>query len=380
MPNTVILTVIVLTYLSLSACSLNEVDVESAGPMMKTEQVPTPTNVQGVSPMSAYETSRPPIHTTTGENLSTATVVKMLTPSVAHITTEVSLMGQFNQPFPQQGVGTGVILDTDGHILTNSHVVAQLADEIIVTLHNGESFPAVLIGQDPATDTAVIQIDARELHPAQLGDSSMLQVGEDVIAIGHALGLRGGPTVSKGVVSALGRSIDAGQFSLVDLIQTDASINPGNSGGPLVNSKAEVIGINTAIFQGSEGIGFSININDAQVVALQLINNGFVNRGYLGIIPVNFSPALVAQFRIPAPKELLNGVIVAQITKRGAAADANIQELDIIVKLDGEPISNTGELSKFLIAHPPESTVKITFFRGKEQMMATLKLGERPRP
>ncbi|PKB66924.1 MAG: hypothetical protein BZY81_06160 [SAR202 cluster bacterium Io17-Chloro-G4] len=199
----------------------------------------------------------------TKDGLPTIEVVKKLKPSVVQIVTEVAAMGAINQAVPSMGVGTGILLDEEGFILTNNHVIRD-AQVITVTLNDGQTFPAELIGGDASTDTAVIKIQADGLQPAVLGNSADLLVGQDVIAIGHALGLPGGPTVSKGVVSALGRSIavDA-QTTMVDLIQTDASINPGNSGGPLSNNKGEVIGINTAVIPGSQGIGFAINIDDA---------------------------------------------------------------------------------------------------------------------
>ena len=226
--------------------------------------------------------------------LTTVDVVKILTPSVVHILTEISGMGSFNQAVPSQGVGTGIVLDKQGNILTNNHVIAG-AQSITVTLNNGESFPAQLIGGDANTDLAVIRIEANNLQPATLGRSADLQVGEDVIAIGHALGLRGGPTVSKGVVSALGRSIDVNaQTTMVDLIQTDASINPGNSGGPLSNASGEVVGINSAGIPSSQNIGFAINIDDAQIVVAQLLEKGFVDRGFLGITLISLSPALAS--------------------------------------------------------------------------------------
>ena len=185
----------------------------------------------------------------TAQELTTVEVVKILTPSGVQVVTEVLVMGLSNQPTPSTGVGTGVVLDVEGHILTNNHVVAD-AQKITVTLSDGRSLGAEIVGGDPNTDLAIIRISADGLVPARMGTSSELQVGEDVIAIGHALGLPGGPTVSKGVVSALGRSINSDQrTTIVDLIQTDASINPGNSGGALVNTRAEVIGINTAIIQ-----------------------------------------------------------------------------------------------------------------------------------
>jgi serine protease Do len=310
----------------------------------------------------------------TQEALSTAEIARSLTPSVVQIVTETLSTGMFNQPVPSRGVGTGTILDQEGHILTNNHVVAG-AQNIMVILSNGQSFPAELIGGDPATDTAVIRIDADGLQPAVLGSSSQLRVGEDVIAVGHALGLSGGPTVTKGVISALGRSIATDpQTTIVDLIQTDAAINPGNSGGPLVNSSGEVIGMNTAIISGSEGIGFAINIDDARVVAAHLIAQGFVNRGFLGISPVNLSPNLANLVGAPATE----GVLVAQVVPNSAADEGELQEEDVIVAMNGQPIRNTGELSQFLLEHPPGETVTITFFREGQEQTTEVVLGERP--
>jgi len=309
-----------------------------------------------------------------GEDLPTVEVVKILTPSVVQIVTEVAGMGFMNNPNPQSGVGTGVVLDTDGHILTNNHVVAG-AQRITATLSDGRSFPASVVGTDPTTDLAIIRIDAENLVPAMLGESSALQVGQDVIAIGHALGLPGGPTVSKGVVSALGRSIDTDQQNtIVDLIQTDTSINPGNSGGPLVNNRAEVIGINTAIIQGSQGIGFAINIDDAKQVARQLMDQGFVRRGFLGIAPINLTPGIAMQLGAPVKE----GVLVIRVYADTAAADGGLMPEDIIVELGGEPIRNTGDLAKFLISNQPGFTVSIVYVRGKDRISAEVTLGDRP--
>jgi S1-C subfamily serine protease len=232
------------------------------------------------------------------EELSTVDIVKLLRPSVVHIATNLNAsIGTFNQPVPD-GVGTGVVLDEAGHILTNNHVI-QDAQRIVVTLSNGQRYPATLIGRDLKTDTAVIEIAATGLTPARLGVAAELEVGEDVIAIGHALGLRGGPTVSKGVVSAVGRSLPTGfQTTIVDLIQTDASINPGNCGGPLVNTCGEVVGINTAILLEGQGIGFAINIDDARAVAEQLMSRGYVERGFTGFTPVDLTSAVVSQIRL----------------------------------------------------------------------------------
>ena len=308
------------------------------------------------------------------EELSTVDVVKLLSPSIVQVTTEAVGMDAFNRPVPTGGVGTGVIIDTAGHILTNNHVV-EGAQVITVTLSNNERHQARLVGRDPTMDTAVIMIDADGLQPAKLGVSADLEVGEDVIAIGHALGLAGGPTVSKGVVSALGRSLPTDQQNtIVDLIQTDASINPGNSGGALVNTRAEVIGINTAIISGSQGIGFALNIDDVQTVAAQLMENGTVERGFLGITPFNLTPTIADQIGVPVEE----GIVVVRVVGGSGADAAGLEEEDVIVQLGDEDIINTGEMSKFLLEHPPGSTVDLVYYRKGTRVTTEIALGVRP--
>ncbi|MDA1188319.1 MAG: trypsin-like peptidase domain-containing protein [Chloroflexi bacterium] len=309
-----------------------------------------------------------------GAYLSTVEVVKQLKPSVVQIVIEVVRMDFFGRPSPDTGVGTGLILDTGGHILTNNHVV-QGAQTIIVILNDGTRREGTIVGTDPSTDIAIVRIEANGLVPALLGDSRTLQVGEDVIAIGHALGLAGGPTVSKGVVSALERTIQVDtQNTIVDLIQTDASINPGNSGGPLVNLKGEVIGINTAIIEASQGIGFAININDARIVAQQLIEWSNVRRGYLGVVPFNLTSALASRFDVPVN----HGIIIQQATPGSGAAAAGLREGDVIIGLGDTEIRNTGDLSKFLLEHQAGETVDIVYYRGPERIEGEIRIGERP--
>ena len=336
---------------------------------------PTPTAVlatgtNGTTPLAEGVSQSQPTATSTP---TTVEVVKILRPSVVHIATLSVALGIFNQPSVAEGVGTGIVLDLEGHILTNNHVVEN-AQEIIVTLGTSESFNAQVVGLDPITDTAVIRIEATDLTPATLGDSSALEVGEDVIAIGHALGLRGGPTVSKGVVSALGRAIETDpetQFTIVDLIQTDASINPGNSGGPLVNSRAEVIGMNTAIVQQGQGIGFAININDAMVVAAQLIEKGTVTRGFLGVRLLNITPFIAKRNNLPVNE----GIFIQLVHADTAAGAAGLQVGDIIVQLGETPIANAGELARFLIDHGPGETIDVHYFRGETRVTVEITLG-----
>ena len=305
--------------------------------------------------------------------LSTPELVRALTPSVVHIAAEVDLMGRFTQR-TSRGVGTGVIVDDLGHILTNNHVV-EGAQVITVTLSDGRVVTAEVVGLDPTTDLAVLRIDASDLKPATLGDSRLLQVGADVVAIGHALDLEGGPTVSKGVVSALDRVLQAdAQTTIAGLIQTDAAINPGNSGGPLSNMKGEVIGINTAIIESGQGIGFAINSNEAKDIMVQLIENGFVERAFLGIIPINITRGIAENLGLPVEQGIAIGSIIAGFP----AADAGLQELDIILALGDDAILNTAYLSRFLAKHKPGERVAVTYYRGQEEFHGEIDLGTRP--
>ena len=308
------------------------------------------------------------------EKMTTVEVVKVLKPSVVQILTGRIVPGAFAQATPRSGVGSGIVLDKEGHILTNNHVVKS-ANEISATLSDGRTYKAAVVGTDPRTDLAVVKISAAKLIPARIGESSELQVGEDVIAVGHALGLKGGPPVSKGVISALERTIDVDpQTSMVDLIQTDASINPGNSGGPLANSNGEVIGVNTAIIKGSNGIGFAINIDDARTVVSQLIVYGKVTRGFLGISPFNVTDSLVKQMQLPVS----TGIIVARVIDGFPAKKAGMRVEDVIVMMNQQEIQNNGDLSKFLIEHLPGESIEIKFYRNGKLMTREIILSESP--
>ena len=306
--------------------------------------------------------------------LSTVDVVRRLTPSVVHVLTIPPDMGQENPASPGVGVGTGIILQSDGYVLTNNHLING-AESIVITLHNGESYPGRLVGGDMNPDVAVVKIEADGLQPARPGNVASLEVGQDVIAIGHALALPGGPTVSKGVISALGRSIDAGiQDTFVDLIQTDASINPGNSGGPLVNARGEVVGVNTASINGGQGINFAINIDDAMTVSRQLIERGFVERGFLGISPLNLTPVIATQMGIPVQQ----GIVIARVAEGSDAQAAGLRGGDVIVAMNNLPIRNTGDLSKFLLDNAPGERISVRLFRGGTELETQAILGHVP--
>jgi serine protease Do len=197
---------------------------------------------------------------------------------------------------PQSGVGTGFIIDEEGHIVTNNHVISDqegnAVKDITVTLDDGRQFDATVVGRDPPSDIAVLDIEADDIEPVPLGSSADLKVGQDVVAMGNALNLPGGPTVTKGVVSALGRLIQEDAVSIPDAIQTDAAINPGNSGGPLVDADGKVVGITTAVIRGNaEGIGLVIAIDTARPIVEELIESGQVDRGFLGVSIVQVTEA-----------------------------------------------------------------------------------------
>lgn len=319
--------------------------------------LPTPT------PISFPPTPTPfPI---TPSRLSTADLVDRAAPSVVHI--RVTLINGGG------ATGTGVIFEDGGLVMTNRHVL-QGAVEIRVSLADGRILAGEIIGLDSSIDIAVIKIDADDLPVATIGDSDIIRVGDEVVAIGHALDLPGGPTVTRGVVSALDRSLVDGTEVISDLIQTDAAINPGNSGGPLLNVLGEVIGINTAKIPTSDGIGFAIEINIAHEVALRLVAQSAIEPGFIGFAPLDITPALADQLALP----VLRGVGVVSIVP-GSPADGVLEVDDIIIEIDDTAIPDTLALEQFLRAHPAGTVVQITFFRGSVGLLtAGLSLGERP--
>jgi len=230
-----------------------------------------------------------------------------------------------------------------------------------------------LVGADPLTDLAVVKIDGRDLPAARLGDSSKLEVGETVIAIGNPLGLEGGPTVTVGVVSAVARSIEEpGGAGLYDLVQTDAAINPGNSGGPLVRMAGDVIGINTAIIQQAQGIGFAISINSAKPIVQELLAHGRVVRPFIGIVPVSVTPRIASAYDLPVD----HGVLVARLGPRGPAARAGMRAGDIIVAVAGHPVKSLGELRVAIGQHKIGETVDLAVRREKTTVTLKVTLAE----
>ena len=271
-----------------------------------------------------------------------------------------------------RAAGSGVIVDARGYILTNAHVVESAA-EIEVRLSDDRKFAATLVGTDPKTDLAVVKIDpgAVALPPAVLGDSDKLRIGQWAIAIGNPFGLD--RTVTVGIISATGRT-RVGVAIYEAFIQTDASINPGNSGGPLLNIDGRVIGINTAIVSSGQGIGFAIPINMAREVMTQLIANGRVVRGWLGVAIQDLTDELAAGFGVPGK----SGVLVADVLKDGPAEAAGMKPGDIIVDLGGAPIKEVTDLQKRVAAIPPGRSSALTVLRDRKPTKLTVKLGEQP--
>jgi len=299
-------------------------------------------------------------------------VVAKARPAVVNIATRQVTYDALLRAVPAQGLGSGAIFDARGYVLTNNHVV-QGAQQIRVTLPDGRAFPGKLIGADPVTDLAVVKIDGRDLPVAQLGDSAKLEVGETVIAIGNPLGLEGGPTVTVGVVSALARSIeDPAGPTLHDLIQTDAAINPGNSGGPLIRMTGEVIGVNTAIIQGAQGIGFAISINSAKPIVQELLAHGRIVRPVIGIVPISVTPQIAAAYELPVDR----GVLIARLDPRGPAAKAGMRAGDIIVAIAGQPVKSLADLRSAVGQHKVGDVIVMAVRREKTSVTLKVTLAE----
>jgi len=271
------------------------------------------------------------------------------------------------------GQGSGFIVSDDGYILTNNHVVGD-ADKVTVRLSDGREYTATIIGTDPQSDVAVIKIDAEDLPVLALGDSDALEVGEWVIAIGNPFGLS--HTLTAGVVSAKGRS-GVGITDYEDFIQTDAAINPGNSGGPLVNLDGKAVGMNTAIFTrsgGYMGIGFAIPINMVKAIRDQLIEHGHVTRGYLGIAIQDLTPDLAKTFELENQK----GILVAEVTEDSPADKAGLKAGDVIVEMNGKPVSRVSSFRNRVSLTPPGTKIKLTVFRDGKQKTLSVKVGKMP--
>ncbi len=278
------------------------------------------------------------------------------------------------RPFPQRGVGSGIVYDARGHVLTNWHVVDE-AEQILVTLADGRVLKGSVVGGDEETDVAVLKVDDGTLPPAEFGDSEALKVGQPVLAIGNPLGLAGGPTVTSGVVSSLRRSLRRQYGDGLKVIQTDAAVNPGNSGGPLVDLSGRVVAITTATLPWAEGIGFAIPINAAKEIANELIEHGRVQRAYLGISGYDVTRRLAAYYGIPATTR---GVFVTSVTTGSPAEAAGLQVGDVITSVGGAPVDGLGDLVAALGSQKVGTAIDVEIARQGREGSVQVTLGQRP--
>jgi S1-C subfamily serine protease len=318
-------------------------------------------------------------------------IYRQASPAVANILTKATEYDFFMDPVPVEGAGSGFVIDPRGYILTNFHVV-QEAQSIEVVLGDQSRYPAKFIGADQRNDVALVKIDSKgkQLAALPLGDSSALQVGQKVLAIGNPFGFQS--TLTTGVVSAIGRTVQTSQSTFIDeAIQTDAAINRGNSGGPLINSHGEAIGINSAIYTPTgttAGIGFAIPINTAKAIAHDLMTDGRVHRAFLGVETLPVAGWLSEALDLPVK----DGLLIETVTRGGPAAAAGLRGGDrvalagmrriaiggdVIVAVDGQKVSNQFDLNVILNRKRPGDTVNVTVYRGGKKMDIPVKLGER---
>ncbi len=307
--------------------------------------------------------------------------------SVVNVTSKAVAFDFFYGLVPQEGQGSGFVIDKEGHVLTNYHVIAE-ARQVEVTLHNRKKYRATVVGSDRSHDLAIIQIKAPEATPMLLGDSKNLQVGQKVYAIGNPFGLAG--TLTSGIVSSIRSVQEPDGVTIDEAIQTDAAINPGNSGGPLLNSHGEVVGINTMIASNSgqsAGIGFAIPINTAKAVLNDLLTLGRVRRPALGVVTLPISPDIADELGLASDY----GLLIVRVTPGGAAERAGLRGGteraylgnypimiggDLIVALDGQEVQDQQQLSRIMNNHRAGDTVKVTIYRGKRKMEMDVTLGE----
>lgn len=310
-------------------------------------------------------------------------ILAKVEPAVVSISTQGFAQGNFFEIVPSEGAGTGMIITADGDVLTNAHVVAG-ANQIKVKLSTGERiYDASVLGSDASADVALVRIQGvSNLPTVELGKSSELQVGDQVVAIGNALALPGGPTVTAGIVSALDRTLGGRSDMLEHLIQTDAAINPGNSGGPLVNANGQVVGMNTAVIQsagggeGAQNIGFAIATDTIRPLVDSLRQGGGQTSGgraFLGVSTTGLTDQVRQRFGLKAP----SGALVTNVSPGTAADQGGLREGDVITKIGGADINSVGDVSRAVLARKPGDRVDIEWQRGDQKQSATVTLGRR---
>lgn len=281
---------------------------------------------------------------------SIVNAVEKVSKSVVNIASVRMMQDQLFRVFPVQGVGSGIIIDDRGHILTNNHVIDG-TDKLRVTLGDSKQVSAKVVGTDEETDLAVLRAepleinskDAVKFQPVNLGNSEELKVGQIVMAVGNPFGLTGGPTVTAGIISSLNRNVQF-ENGILELVQTDAAINPGNSGGPLINTKGEVVAINTAKIPYGQGIGFAVPINTVKSILSDLIENGHVTRPWLGISTVKLNPRIASYYRLP----LVHGALIVNVEPYSPADNAGLRRGDIIEEIDGNKIESPSQISSYI--------------------------------
>ena len=341
---------------------------------------PTTTEVDSApisTPVASDTQPAPPVGTTLSPLTlwtlpSIADLVDKVRHAVASISVESVTRGLFFD-FSDEGAGSGIIVRPNGYILTNFHVIKD-AREIKVNLPNGHTYDARMVGRDSLTDLAIVKIDAESLPTATFGDSDELKVGDWVVAMGNALALKGGPTVTLGIVSGRGRTINTERGTLFDLIQTDAAINEGNSGGPLLNLAAEVVGINTAILRQAQGIGFAVSSSMASSIIEDLIEHGRVVRPLIGLAGADVTPARAAQLNLNVPE----GIIVTSMSRDGPAYIAGIRVGDVITKMDDIPTPDMTKFLTLLWTYGVGDVVEVEYMAENETFVTSIELAERP--
>lgn len=293
--------------------------------------------------------------------------------SVVNIASVRMLHDQLFRVFPAEGVGSGVIIDEQGYILTNNHVIDD-AERLKVTLSDGRVLRGRVAGSDEETDLAVLKVESDQPLPvAPLGNSEDLKAGQIVLAIGNPFGLHGGPTVTAGIVSSLNRSIQT-RNGVLELIQTDAAINPGNSGGPLVNTKGEVIAINTANMPYAQGIGFAVPVNTAKSILKELIEQGKVLRPWIGIASTKVTPQLARYYGLPSSK----GALVAQVEPYSPADDAGLRKGDVIEQIDGNMVNEPSQIASHVRKKQVNERLVLTVNRYGRQIQVPVQVDKRP--
>ncbi len=368
---------LVLLLVPAAGCAIPNIEILPPSPPAQTTPAPAPAPATPPTPINPGWT--PPSSGNQSQILpDIADVVALVKPSVVAINTEVVARDLFNRTFTQEGAGSGWILDSDGIIVTNNHVV-EGANTISVSLDDGSTYDvnAKSVFTDSLNDLAVLKIDAQNLPALKIGDSSKMRVGDWVIAIGNALGQ--GIRATEGIVSRkdVTLPVDQGQ-SLYDLIETTAAINPGNSGGPLVNLAGEVIGITSAKIAsvGVEGMGYAISIETAVPIIEQLIKNGYVIRPWLGVGLYTVDQFAAMRYNLKVDK----GVLITQVVLNSPAAVAGLQQGDVIVSIDGKATDDVGTLTVILNSYQIGQKIEIAYWRGGTQLTAQATLAETPPP